>query len=154
MRRAWCAAFAAAVALGAPVAAHASAVTDWNRIATDTLVAMPGPAGGAPPALQINIAMTQGAVYDAVNAITPKHWRPYLLNRRFGATSSKDLAAATAAYTVLSKILDSVPPTIPFGNKALCRRRSTPTWPGCWRGFRTRRSGGAASRPAKPRPLR
>jgi hypothetical protein len=117
MRRAWCAAFAAAVALGAPVAAHASAVTDWNRIATDTLVAMPGPAGGAPPALQINMAMTQGAVYDAVNAITPKHWRPYLLNRRFGATSLKDLAAATAAYTVLSKILDSVPPTIPFGNK-------------------------------------
>ena len=117
MRRAWCAAFAAAVALGVPVAAHANAVTDWNRIATDTLVAMPGPAGGAPPALQVNMAMTQGAVYDAVNAITPKHWRPYLLNRRFGATSSTDLAVATAAYGVLSNILDSVPPTIPFGNK-------------------------------------
>ena len=29
--------------------------------------------------------MTQGAVYDAINAITPKHHRPYLLNRRFSA---------------------------------------------------------------------
>jgi hypothetical protein len=48
----------------------------------NTLVAFPGPAGGAPPALQIHMAMTQGAVYDAVNATEPKHYRPYLLNRR------------------------------------------------------------------------
>ena len=50
-----------------------NAVTEWNLIAVNTLVQIPGPAGGAPPALQINMGMTQGAVYDAVNAITPKH---------------------------------------------------------------------------------
>ena len=64
-------AFAAltAVTLAAPAAARATEVTNWNRLATSTLVAFPAAAGGAPPALQIDLAMTQGAVYDAVNAI-------------------------------------------------------------------------------------
>jgi hypothetical protein len=69
MRSTWLAAFAAAVALAAPTAAQANEVTNWNRIATSTLVVFPGPAGGAAPALQIDMAMVQGAVYDAVNAI-------------------------------------------------------------------------------------
>ena len=56
-----------------------NAVTQWNVIASNTLVAFPAPAGGAAPALQINMGMTQGAVYDALNAITPRHHRPYLL---------------------------------------------------------------------------
>jgi hypothetical protein len=63
------------------------------------------------------MGMTQGAVYDALNAITPKHHRPYLLKRRFGATASKDAAAATAAYRVLSSIVSGVPATIPFPNR-------------------------------------
>jgi len=108
----------AAVALAAPAVAPASEVTNWNEIATDTLVAFPGPAGGAPPALQINMGMTQGAVYDAINAITPKHHRPYLLKRRFAVTASKDAAAATAAYRVLSDIVATVPERIPFPNRA------------------------------------
>ena len=49
-------------------------------IAVSTLAGLPKPAGGAAPASQINMGMVQGAVYDAVNAITPKHHRPYLLN--------------------------------------------------------------------------
>jgi hypothetical protein len=118
MRRTWFAAFVVAVALAAPAAAQANAVTDWHRIAMSTLVAVPGPAGGAPPALQINMGMTQGAVYDAVNAVTPKHHRPYLLNRRFGATASKEAAVATAAYRVLTSVLADVPATIPFPNRA------------------------------------
>jgi hypothetical protein len=118
MRRTWRAALVAAVALAAPAAAQASEVTHWNRIAMSTLVAFPLPAGGAPSALQINMGMTQGAVYDALNAIEPKHHRPYLLNRRFGATASKDAAAATAAYRVLSSIVSGVPATIPFPNRA------------------------------------
>jgi hypothetical protein len=118
MRTTWWAVLAAAVALAAPAAAQANEVTHWNRIAMGTLVAFPGPAGGAPPALQIHMGMTQGAVYDALNAITPKHHRPYLLNRRFGATASKQAAAATAAYRVLSSIVSGVPATIPFPNRA------------------------------------
>jgi hypothetical protein len=118
MRRTWFVAFAAAVALVAPAAAQANEVTHWNRIAMSTLVAFPGPAGGAPNALQINMAMTQGAVYDAVNAIGPKRHRPYLLNRRVGARASKEAAAATAAYRVLSGIVAGVPATMPFPNRA------------------------------------
>jgi hypothetical protein len=95
-----------------------NAVTEWNLIAVNTLAAMPGPAGGAGPAIQINLGMTQGAVYDAVNAIEPKHHRPYLLKRRFSARASKEAAVATAAYRVLASIVATVPATIPFANRA------------------------------------
>ena len=47
----------------------ASEVSHWNQVAATTLIAFPGPNGGAPPAFQINMGMVQGAVYDAVNAI-------------------------------------------------------------------------------------
>src|SRR5436190_2161521 len=97
-----------------PVTPDATAVTQWNLIAATTLTGLPGPAGGAPPASQINMGMVQGAVYDAVNAITPKHHRPYLLNRRFGNTASDEAAVATAAYLVLKNILETVPQSIAF----------------------------------------
>jgi hypothetical protein len=97
---------------------HGNAVTVWNRIAVGTLVAIPGPAGGAPPASQINLAMTQGAVYDAVNAIQPRRYTPYLLTRRFSATASEDAAVATAAFRVLSDIVSTVPASIAFPNRA------------------------------------
>jgi hypothetical protein len=61
--------------------------------------------------------MTLGAVYDAVNATSPKHYRPYLLQRRFGANASQDAAAATAAAFVLSNIVETVPGTIPFPSR-------------------------------------
>ena len=111
------AAVVAPAAPAAPAAAQANEVTNWNRIATSTLVAFPGPAGGAPPALQINMGMTQGAVYDAVNAIEPRR-QPYLLKTRFDRKASKEAAAATAAYRVLSSIVSTVPASIPFPNRA------------------------------------
>ena len=108
----------ALVALASPPVAQANEVTHWNQIATDTLAAFPPAAGGAPNALQVNMGMTQGAVYDAINAIEPRH-RPYLLATRFNANASKEAAAATAAYSVLSNIVSTVPPSIPFPNRAI-----------------------------------
>lgn len=105
-------------ASAAPVVTATNAVADWNLIAVNTLTTLPGAAGGAPPASQISMGMVQGAVYDAVNAITPKHHRPYLLKRRFAATASKDAAVATAAYTVLSNIVSTVPASISFPARA------------------------------------
>jgi len=102
------AALAAIAALAVPAVAQANEVTHWNSIATSTLVAIAPTSGGAPPALQINMAMTQGAVYDAVNAIEPRH-RPYLLGARFDSRASKDAAAATAAFRVLSNIVSTAP---------------------------------------------
>jgi hypothetical protein len=104
------------VALAAPVGALANEVTHWNEIAMSTLLAFPPLAGGAPPAQQINMAMTQGAVYDAVNAIEPTH-QPYILTTQFPATASKEAAVATAAYMVLSNIVQTVPESIPFPNR-------------------------------------
>jgi hypothetical protein len=95
-----------------------NAVTEWNQIAVTTLVALPGPAGGAPPASQVNMGMTQGAVYDAVNAIGPRRYQPYLLNRQFPRFASKKAAVATAAYRVLFCIVATVPDTIAFPDKA------------------------------------
>jgi hypothetical protein len=123
--RIWIAALAAVTALvgalgviGAPAAppdeADASAVTEWNLIAVSTLTGLPGPAGGAPPAAQIHVGMVQGAVYDAVNAITAKHHRPYLLKRRFGNRASDEAAVATAAYLVLKNIVETVPESVSF----------------------------------------
>jgi hypothetical protein len=105
-----------------PATADATAVMQWNLIAVSTLTGfpgpgIPGPAGGAPPASQINMGMVQGAVYDAVNAITPKHHRPYLLNKRFANTASDEAAVATAAYLVLKNIVETVPQSIPFANR-------------------------------------
>jgi hypothetical protein len=94
-----------------------NAVTHWNMIAVNTLLALPLPAGGAPPASQIHMGMTQGAVYDAVNAIGPRDHRPYLLKRRFSPFASKEAAVATAAYGVLSNIVSTVPASIPFPNR-------------------------------------
>jgi hypothetical protein len=115
------AALIASAALGAtgasaapPVAADAAAVTHWNQLATSTLAAIPAADGGAPPAFQINMGMTQGAVYDAVNAIGPKRHQPYLLERRFGATASTDAAVATAAYDVLTELISTAPERVPF----------------------------------------
>ena len=85
------------------------AVRAWNTIAVNTLVALPGNAGGAPPAAQVHVAMVQGAVYDAVNATEPKHYRAYLLDRRFSARASKDAAVAAAAYGVLHHLVSTVP---------------------------------------------
>ena len=97
-----------------PADADATAVTQWNLIAVNTLAGLPQPAGGAAPSSQINIGMVQGAVYDAVNAITPKHHRPYLLKRRFGNTASDEAAVAAAAYLVLKDIVATVPQSISF----------------------------------------
>jgi hypothetical protein len=105
-------------ASAAPAQTPGNDVTQWNLIAATTLVAIPGPAGGAPPAAQINMGMVQGAVYDAVNAIAgPKYRKPYLLTRRFAPTSSKRAAAVTAAYNVLSNIVSTVPTSIAFPTK-------------------------------------
>jgi hypothetical protein len=49
------------------------------------------------------MAMVQGAVYGAVNAID-RHGRPYLVHRRVDASVSKEAAVATAAFEVLDAL--------------------------------------------------
>jgi len=92
---------AAFAALAVPVAAQANEVTNWNSIAQSTILAQP-PLASAPPASAVMMAMVQGAVYGAVNAIDRQH-RPYLVHRRF-PHASKEAAVATAAFRVLDAL--------------------------------------------------
>ena len=88
----------AVLALTIPAVAQANEVTNWNTIALNTVLAQP-PIGSSANSSAVFMAMTQGAVYGAVNAID-RHGRPYLVQRRF-PMASLDAAIATAAYRVL-----------------------------------------------------
>src|SRR5262245_26598197 len=97
--RSVCACVVAAVALLAPSVARADAVSDWNVIAQGVTGTLRPTAHGQTR----GIAMVQGAVYDAVNAIDGGY-RPYLLDLdevHAQPWGSQDAAAATAARDVL-----------------------------------------------------
>src|ERR1043166_9379960 len=94
----WLAALAAVIAVAVPAVAQANEVTNWNAIAQNTILAQP-PNASAAPASAVFMAMVQGSVYGAVNAIDRQH-RPYLVNRRF-PHASEEAAVATAAFRVL-----------------------------------------------------
>jgi hypothetical protein len=79
--------------------AGADVIADWNENAVSFGVLHNI---GPPPAERI-IAMTQVAMFDAVNSIERKY-RPYLVQLPTSATASKDAAAAAAAGTVLAGI--------------------------------------------------
>jgi hypothetical protein len=90
------------LALAAPGVAQADVIGDWNAIAQANTIPLRPTAHGQTR----GIAMVQGAVYDAVNAIDRGH-RPYLLDvDAVGAQpwGSQDAAAATAAHHVLKAI--------------------------------------------------
>jgi hypothetical protein len=96
---------AATVALALPAVAQAgNEVTNWNEIAMNTVNAQ-APIASAPPAAAVFMAMVQGAVYGAANAVD-RHGTPYLINRSFPKASEK-AAVATAAYRVLNALFPS-----------------------------------------------
>jgi hypothetical protein len=88
---------AALVALGSPAVARADVVTDWNAIASNSIIAV---AGQVPHQATPSFAMVQGAVYDAINAID-RGYQPYLVTPAANPWDSKEAAGATAAYKVL-----------------------------------------------------
>ena len=77
-----------------PIAARADVVLDWNAIAVSTMI------GQSPYAQSRFMAITQLAVFEAVNAITGDY-KPYLGTVVAPAGASADAAAVTAAYQVL-----------------------------------------------------
>jgi hypothetical protein len=106
MNRMILAALVAAFALAAPGLARADTVTEWNLNASMAVAAQP-PQQSVP-----HLAMVQGAVYDAVNAIDAGH-EGYLLTSRVGSPfDSKEAAAATAAYRVLLSLPGAVKSTL------------------------------------------
>jgi hypothetical protein len=86
--------------------ARADVVTDWNGHAATALGAT---AGQTPPVSVLHLAMVHGAIYDAVNAID-RRYQPYLRAPRARRWYSRNAAAATAAYRVLSALLPAQQP--------------------------------------------
>jgi PAP2 superfamily protein len=74
-----------------------AAVLDWNANASAAIVTV---ARQPPHVAVLSFAMTQGAVYDAVNAIDGGH-QPYLVSPAASGSESKAAAAAAAAHAVL-----------------------------------------------------
>jgi hypothetical protein len=90
---------AVVAAFAAPSMARADAVTDWNLIASNSIVAT----AGQPPAVaSLSFAIVQGAVYDAVNSIDQESYRPYLVAVPANPWDSKDAAVAAAAHDTLA----------------------------------------------------
>ncbi|MDY0910145.1 vanadium-dependent haloperoxidase [Microbacterium sp. CFBP9034] len=110
-------------ALGAAPAAaqpeQSDAVRVWNLHASDALINAPTAgtpgAGQAPPVSQLHLAMVQGAVYDAVNAIVGGY-QPYLPDLPSASPSaSQEAAVATAAHHVLVGLGIAPVPPLPQG---------------------------------------
>jgi hypothetical protein len=87
-----------------PIAARADVVLKWNAIAVSTLVSQ----GQNPFAQARFMAITQLAVFEAVNAITGGY-KPYLGTVVAPMGASADAAAVAAAYKVLKNYFPLAP---------------------------------------------
>ena len=122
---AWTALVLIAIAGLIPAASVAAAepdnpVLDWNVNAVNAIgnaptAAIPG-LGQPPPLAVIHLAMVQGAVYDAVNAIDGG-FEPYLSGLPASPGASRAAAVATAAHDVLLA-LPPLPPNSPDNMRA------------------------------------
>ena len=94
-----CSVLAAIASFGLAQPASADVIADWNEKAVAYVLASKL---GPPPAERI-VAMTQVAMFDAVNSIE-RRYQPYLAQLPAAATVSREAAAATAAGTVLAGV--------------------------------------------------
>lgn len=122
--RRWLTGASALAIIGGLIAIPASRVTaaepsdmvlDWNANAV-AILSTPGTAtppglGQGPPLSAVHLAMVQGAVYDAVNAIDPTN-APYLGGVSGPATASKAAAVAQAAHDVLAGLIPATAPLV------------------------------------------
>ena len=90
----------------------------WNEIASTAIMST---AAQPPHVAVLSMAMVQGAVYDAVNAIDGGH-RAYLVKPSASPNDSMDAAAATAAFRVLVGFPERTPPLAGAGAVVAARR--------------------------------
>ena len=75
-------------------------VTDWNAVTLKAIKA----SKTAPPIAAYNLALVQGAVFDAVNTIEHKYTPYHVTDITSPLNASVEAAAAAAAYQVLVKL--------------------------------------------------
>ena len=88
--------------------ATTNAAIEWNAIASTAIMTT---AAQPPHVAVLSLAMVQGAVYDAVNAIDGGH-EPYLVAPLADPNDSMEAAAATAAFRVLVGFPERTPPLV------------------------------------------
>ena len=79
--------------------AQADVITNWNEIG----IAAGYRAKLTPVPHSRNVAMVQVAMFEAVNAITPRY-KAYKLNLHPPSEISAEIAAATAAHDLLTRL--------------------------------------------------
>ncbi len=84
--------------MGLIIPAYGDVITDWNGIATDTIL---GAAPAERPNFGLDLTMVHVAIFDAENAID-RRYTTYVAQPATSATgASQESAAIAAAYTVL-----------------------------------------------------
>lgn len=132
-----------ACVLALPSAARADAVLDWNIVALNAVTSQPAPANN-PFAQARFMAITQLAVFEAVNAITQKY-EPYLGGISAPSWASADAAAIAAAHKVLSTYFASNAATIAMLTAArTASLGAIPDGPAKTRGIEVGEAAGAA----------
>jgi hypothetical protein len=107
----------AASAPSAQTPGYTGAVRMWNANALAAL----GAAGQPPNVAVLNMAMVQGAVYDAVNSIDGGHEPLHAGLPAASPTASMDAAVAAAAYRVLDGLGRTPVPALPDTVRATLR---------------------------------
>jgi len=94
----------ALIGLGAPAAACANVITDWDEKAIAVVTPLMAKFGANSPYMaQRMMGMVHAAMFDAVNSIE-RRYQPYLVQLLAERSTSKEAAAATAAALVLATI--------------------------------------------------
>jgi hypothetical protein len=88
-----------------PSVSAADEVTDWNQILVSALTAT----NTSPQNAGRIAAMTQAAVFDAVNGIH-RRYTPYFITQEGPRGASQRAAAVQAAYVILSNLLPAQAP--------------------------------------------
>jgi hypothetical protein len=88
--------FSIAQAQQTKAASPSNAVLDWNKTAQTVVLAASAPA----PQQYRSLAITHGAIFDAVNAID-RRYTPYAVDVKAPSGTSQEAAAASAGYYAL-----------------------------------------------------
>src|SRR5262245_6551151 len=81
---------------------QADVVPDWNTVAMGAVVA----ARESQPTQARSITMVHVAVFEAINAVE-RRYKPYVTGVAAPPDASREAAASTAAYVILSKLYPS-----------------------------------------------
>ena len=97
-----------AVAIAAwPSAGHADAILTWNNELLDVIRQTSGLMVDGPPEVAREIAMVDGAMFDAANAASGLPYHPYVYTGPAVTGASVDAAALEAGYQVMNSIFSN-----------------------------------------------